>query len=490
MLSVALATYVLVVAMLAIYGLHRLWLTVGYFCRTAPAPRSPLPAELPVVTVQLPLFNERYVAARLIDAVAALDWPRDKLQIQILDDSTDATTTLCREHCAELVGRGFDIVHLHRQQRTGFKAGALAAGLRAARGDLILVLDADFVPPADLLRRTVGYFHDPGLGMVQVRWEHLNRDYSMLTRVQALLLDGHFVVEQTVRCRAQRFFNFNGTAGIWRRAAIDAAGGWQHDTLTEDLDLSYRALLAGWRFEYLVGMAAPAELPVDMNAFKSQQFRWAKGSMEVARKLLPAVLRGDLPMRVKLEAWFHLTQNLPYLLTLLLVILVVPVLVVQEWHYQPWLDLPLLFGTSGVLLTYCLTSQGALGRVGWNTLVEVPALIAVTVGISISQSRAVLEGLLGIRSDFVRTPKRGVIRRQPPGAVGPLYRGLRNATPLVELFFAGYLAVGLVYGIQLGRWTALPILSLFVTGFTYVGTSSLGLGVTLRGRNISERQGI
>jgi cellulose synthase/poly-beta-1,6-N-acetylglucosamine synthase-like glycosyltransferase len=474
MLSVALAAYLMVVGVLAIYGLHRAWLTIGYWRRrNAPARTSRLPDELPVVTVQLPLFNERYVAGRLIDAVAALDWPRDKLEIQILDDSTDATTALCRERCAALVARGFDIVQLHRTERTGFKAGALAAGSSVARGDLMLVLDADFVPPADLLRRTVGYFHDPGLGMVQVRWEHLNRDYSMLTRVQALLLDGHFVVEQTVRSRSQKFFNFNGTAGIWRRAAIEEAGGWQHDTLTEDLDLSYRALLAGWRFEYLVGMAAPAELPVDMNAFKSQQFRWAKGSMQVARKLLPEVLRRDLPVRVKLEACFHLTQNLPYFLTLLLVILVVPVLVVRQWQYQPWLDLPLLFGTTGVLLTYCLTSQGALRRVGWHTLIEVPALVAVTVGISISQTRAVIEGLLGIRSDFVRTPKQGVIRCRPRASVGPLYRGLRDATPVVELLLAAYLLCGLLYGVQLGRWTALPILAVFASGFAYVGTHSL-----------------
>ncbi len=485
MLSVALAAYLVVVAVLAIYGLHRAWLTIAYWRqRDTPARPSHLPDDLPVVTVQLPFFNERYVALRLIDAVAALDWPRDKLEIQILDDSTDATTALCRERCRALVARGFDIVHLHRAQRTGFKAGALAAGLVAARGDFILVLDADFVPPADLLRRTVGYFHDPGLGMVQVRWEHLNRDYSMLTRVQALLLDGHFVVEQTVRCRSHKFFNFNGTAGIWRRAAIEEAGGWQHDTLTEDLDLSYRALLAGWRFEYLLGMAAPAELPVDMNAFKSQQFRWAKGSMEVARKLLPQVLRGDLPVRVKLEAWFHLTQNLPYLLTLLLVMLVVPVLVVRQWHYQPWLDLPLLFGTTGVLLTYCTTSQAALRRLGLQTLLEVPALVAVTVGISISQTRAVIEGLLGIRSEFVRTPKQGVISRRRRASVGPLYRGLRDATPVAELALAGYLLVGLFYGVQLGRWTALPILAIFAAGFTYVGT--LSLGVTLRGGKAPE----
>ncbi len=474
MLTFCWIAYLVVLAILALYGLHRLWLTISYWrSRRAVVSTPELPAELPTVTVQLPLFNELYVAERLIDAVAELDWPRDKLEIQILDDSTDETTALCRERARELRAEGFDVVHLHRRDRRGFKAGALQAGLDRCRGELILVLDADFLPPRDLLRKVVGHFRNPKTGMVQVRWEHLNREFSTLTRIQALLLDGHFVVEQSVRSRTGRFFNFNGTAGIWRREAIASAGGWHCDTLTEDLDLSYRALLAGWRFEYLVGLAAPAELPVHMNAFKSQQFRWAKGSIEVARKLLPRVIRAQVPFRVKLEAFFHLTQNVPYLLTLLLVLLVVPVLAVREWHYQPWLDLPLLLGTTGVLAGYCLTSQRELPRDGLlRVLLRLPVLVAVTAGISANQTRAVLEGAFGRRSEFVRTPKHGITA---PGQawLDKKYRGLRSLMPLAELALAAYLLAAFASVVWAGRWTATPILAVFAAGFLYVGTLSL-----------------
>jgi len=466
--------YLVVLALLALFGMHRLWLTVSYWRGGRGLASTPeLPAELPTVTVQLPLFNELYVARRLIDAVAELDWPRDRLEIQILDDSTDETSELCRRRAAELRAAGFDVTHLHRRDRHGFKAGALQAGLSRSRGDLILVLDADFLPPRDLLRNVVGHFRDPSVGMVQVRWEHLNRDFSALTRIQALLLDGHFVVEQSVRSRTGRFFNFNGTAGIWRREAIEGAGGWHCDTLTEDLDLSYRALLAGWRFEYLVGLAAPAELPVHMNAFKSQQFRWAKGSIEVARKLLPRVMRAPVPFRVKLEAFFHLTQNVPYLLTLLLVLLVVPVLAIREWQFQPWLDLPLLVGTTGVLAGYCLTSQRVLSREGaLRVLLRLPVLVAVTAGISVNQTRAVLEGAIGHRSEFVRTPKHGITARGQSW-LDKKYRGLRSLVPFAELALALYLLVAFTAVVAAGRWTAMPILGVFAAGFAYVGTLSL-----------------
>ncbi len=436
----------------------------------------PLPDELPLVTVQLPLFNERYVVGRLVAAVAALDWPRDRLEIQLLDDSTDDTRELCTAEVAALRARGFCAEHDHRDDRDGFKAGALAAGLTRARGELVLVLDADFVPPADFLRRAVGCFTDPRVGMVQARWEHLNRDYSALTRVQALLLDGHFAIEQTVRHRAGLFFNFNGTAGLWRREAIDDAGGWSAGTLTEDLDLSYRALLRGWRFEYLPQLAAPAELPAHMNAFKSQQFRWAKGSVQVARKLLGPVLGAPLPWRTKLEAFFHLTQNVPYLVTLVLAVLTVPVLVVAPEAQPRWLELslaaPLAIGTAGVLAAYCVASQWGRGpRRALSVLPWLPVLVAVTAGISVSQSRAVLEGATGHQSPFVRTPKHGLVARGQPWW-RRRYRGARTLVPVAEVALAIYFAGGAVAAVATGAWSALPIVGLFAAGFGYVGVAS------------------
>jgi len=468
--------YVLVLGCLAVYGLHRIYLTFCYWRRPATTGDvHSLPDVLPAVTVQLPVFNEMYVAERLIDAVAKLDWPADKLQIQVLDDSTDETTELCRARVEFWRERGLDAVHLHRSDRTGFKAGALEAGLATATGELVLVLDADFLPPEDLLRKSVGHFQDADVGMVQVRWEHLNRDYSALTKVQALLLDGHFVIEQHTRAAGGLFFNFNGTAGIWRRQAIVDAGGWQHDTLTEDLDLSYRAALAGWRFVYLLGTAAPAELPACMNGFKSQQFRWAKGSIQVARKLLPRVWRADLSLRVKLESFFHLTQNVPYLLTLLLVLLCVPPLLFENGGAlaSPWLALALAFGTTGTLAVYCVTSQRVLARESAvRTLLRLPMLMAVTAGICVNQARAVLEGGLGFESEFVRTPKYGITQpRQRWRALR--YRGVKTLVPFAELLLAVYFATAVAYALETQQFVAVPILGIFSFGFSYVGVLSL-----------------
>ena len=466
--------YLAVLAALAVFAAHRLILVAAFWrrARARAAAPPPLPDELPHVTVQLPLFNELYVAGRLIDAAAALDWPRDRLEIQILDDSTDETRRLCAARAAALRARGHDVVHLHRRDRAGYKAGALAAGLARARGELVLVLDADFVPPPDLLRRTVGHFRDPAVGMVQVRWEHLNRDYSALTRVQAMLLDGHFVVEQQVRASSGRFFNFNGTAGIWRRAAIDDAGGWHCDTLTEDLDLSYRALLRGWRFVYLLDTAAPAELPVDINAFKAQQFRWAKGSIQVARKLLPRVLRARLPLAVKADALLHLTQNLPYLLTLALALVVVPALLAGP-PTERAADLALVVGTVGTLAAYCLTSQWVVRRAHpLGVLIRLPALIAITAGICVSQARAVLEALAGRPSEFIRTPKHGIVAGGQPWR-HKRYRGARTLVPLAELALALYFAAALALVLRERLWYAAPICGLFAAGFAYVGLGSI-----------------
>src|SRR5215472_7922902 len=317
-----LAAYFFVLIVLAVYGWHRYYLVYLYMRNRDKEPKAQPPLDpLPVVTIQLPLYNEMYVADRLIDAVCRIEYPRDLLEIQVLDDSTDETQGIAELAVRRCSAQGVDVKYYHRRDRVGFKAGALEEGLKAARGEFIAIFDADFIPTVDFLTRLIPHFHDPKVGMVQARWGHINQDYSLLTKIQAILLDGHFVLEHGARNRAGCFFNFNGTAGIWRRTAIDDAGGWQHDTLTEDLDLSYRAQLRGWRFVFVPNVIAPAEVPVDMNAFKSQQHRWAKGSIQTAKKLLPTILRSSLPFAVKREAFFHLTNNMAYLLMVLLSVL-------------------------------------------------------------------------------------------------------------------------------------------------------------------------
>src|SRR3954471_12390830 len=356
-------TYLAVLLVLAMYGFHRSSLVWLYYRNRHRRPR-PLGkfAELPAVTVQLPLFNEMYVVERLLDAVAGIRYPRDRFQIQVLDDSTDETQEICKRKIAELARRfpDLDVEYVHRVDRSGFKAGALENGLKTAKGEFILIFDADFLPLPDVLERSIHYFLDPKVAVVQCRWEHINRDFSALTEAQALMLDGHFVMEHAGRNWSGRFFNFNGTAGIWRRAAITEAGGWQHDTLTEDMDLSYRAQLLGWRFVYLPEIAAPAELPVEMSSFKAQQFRWAKGSVQVAKKLLPRILRSNATFAQKTEAFFHLTNNLAYPLLVVLSLLLLPNLVIRTKHGITevlLIDLPLFFGTTLSIASFYLWSQ-------------------------------------------------------------------------------------------------------------------------------------
>src|SRR5262245_5148538 len=328
--TLTLASYFFVLIVLAIYGWHRYYLVYLYLRNRNNGAKAGAPLNpLPVVTIQLPLYNEMYVADRLIAAVCDIDYPRELLEIQVLDDSTDETRGVAELAVRRHAAQGLDIKYIHRANRAGFKAGALEEGLRVARGEFIAIFDADFMPTADFLTRLMPHFRDPGIAMVQARWGHINQDYSLLTKIQSILLDGHFVLEHGGRNRSGRFFNFNGTAGIWRRAAIDDSGGWQHDTLTEDLDLSYRAQLRGWRFVFASDVIAPAEVPVEMNAFKSQQFRWAKGSIQTCRKLLPRILRADLPLGVKAEAFFHLTANFNYPFMCVLSVLMFPAMVIR-----------------------------------------------------------------------------------------------------------------------------------------------------------------
>lgn len=328
-----LGVYFSVLCVLAVYGSHRYRMAYLYYRHKfkLPTPRGVL-SQLPRVTIQLPIFNEMYVVERLVDAVCRIDYPRELLEIQVLDDSTDETCAIARACVERHRQKGHDIVYVHRTNRQGYKAGALENGLLTARGEFVAVFDADFVPSPDFLHRTVPFFADSQVGMVQVRWGHLNRDFSILTQAQSIFLDGHFIIEHTARNRSGCFFNFNGTAGIWRRVTIADAGGWQHDTLTEDLDLSYRSQVKGWQFVFLNDVVSPAEVPVEMNAFKSQQHRWAKGSIQTARKLLPMILKSDLPFAVKREAFFHLTNNMAYLLMVLLSALMPLSMVVRFQH--------------------------------------------------------------------------------------------------------------------------------------------------------------
>src|SRR5919205_1357274 len=351
--------YFAILGTLAVYGAYRIKQVIDFWRYRSFLPRPNArfsEAQLPRITVQLPLFNELYVVDRLLKAVTAIDYPREKLEIQVLDDSTDETVKVAEAVCAKYAAEGFDIHYIHRSDRTGFKAGALENGNKSAKGELLAIFDADFVPKPDCLRKLVDFFTDPLVGCAQMRWSHINGTYNLLTRLQTIMLDGHFVVEQTVRNRTGGFFNFNGTAGIWRRRAIEMSGGWQHDTLTEDTDLSFRAQLMGWRFVYLLDEDAPSEVPVEMNAFKAQQRRWAKGVTEVALKLYPRILRSRLPARVKLEMFFRLTGNVSYPLMILTSLLQFPLLLVrynQGYFHLMAFDVPLLFfSTVSVVLFY------------------------------------------------------------------------------------------------------------------------------------------
>src|SRR6478736_1711019 len=368
--TLTLAAYFFILIVLAGYGWHRYYLVYAYMKNRDKVP-VPLRQfdELPVVTVQLPVYNEMYVVDRLIESVCQMDYPRDKFEVQVLDDSTDETRQIAQLAVRRAAEQGIDISYLHRADRTGYKAGALEAGMHVAKGEFIAIFDADFLPQADFLLRTVHHFTDPKVAVVQARWGHINADYSLLTRIQSMLLDAHFVLEHGGRNRAGHFFNFNGTAGIWRRAAIIDGGGWQHDTLTEDLDLSYRTQLRGWKFHFLPDVVVPAELPVEMNAFKSQQHRWAKGSIQTCRKLLPSILRSNQPFAVKREAFFHLTNNMAYLLMVLLSVLMPLSMVVRFNHglYSTlFLDLPFCLSATASVCIFYIACQREQGLTWWQ----------------------------------------------------------------------------------------------------------------------------
>jgi cellulose synthase/poly-beta-1,6-N-acetylglucosamine synthase-like glycosyltransferase len=470
--------YFVVLIWLASYGMHRYVLVYLYYknqkSRTTDPPERF--ADLPRVTVQLPIFNEQFVIERLLEAVCRLNYPTEMLDIQVLDDSTDETEAVARGLVEQYVARGCPITYHHRSNREGFKAGALAEGMKTAKGEFITIFDADFVPPEDFLLRTIHHFTDPKIGMVQTRWSHINRHYSFLTEVEAILLDGHFVLEHSGRARSGVFFNFNGTAGVWRRAAIEQAGGWQHDTLTEDTDLSYRAQLKGWKFIYLQDVECPAELPVEMTAFKTQQARWAKGLIQTSKKILPRVLRSDQPFRVKLEAWYHLTANLSYPLMVVLSVLLLPAMIIrfyQGWFQMLYIDLPLFLASTFSISSFYLVSQRELYPKSWpRALLYLPFLMALGIGLTITNTRAVLEALIGKQTEFTRTPKYRMESKMDRIRVTK-YRRRLGWVPWVELLIGSYFALTVYYALDNENYITVPFLILFVLGYWYTGLMSL-----------------
>jgi cellulose synthase/poly-beta-1,6-N-acetylglucosamine synthase-like glycosyltransferase len=458
---------------LSLYSLNHAALVI-VFWRRRPTPHEFDRARDPIVTIQLPLFNELYVAERVIRSACEIDYPRHLLEIQVLDDSTDETLDLTRRLVHEQQARGVPIVHLHREDRKGFKSGALGYGFERARGEFLAVFDADFVIPRDFLRRTLQHFADPRVGIVQTRWTYFNDAYSELTRATALALDGHFVVEQSARCWAGWFLNFNGTAGILRRQAIADAGGWQDDTITEDLDLSYRAQLAGWRAKYLPDVVCPSEIPADMHSLKAQQFRWTKGAQETARKVLPRLWRSEMPFAVKWQGTMHLLSSLAYPLLIVLTALSPFVIYAAGAHHLKiiWpISLYYLLAFSGTFMCY-YTAARVLGGSWRLRIARFPLFLALSIGMSVHNSRAALEGLLGKRSPFERTPKYRVTSYRT-GLASGRYRSRASWSVIGEFILSAcsFIAVGLA--VHYRQFGAIPFTLLFAMGYGMVGVYSL-----------------
>ena len=476
---IALFTYFLVLSILAIFGLHRYILLYIYLKNKNKVPK-PLSKfkNLPKVTVQLPVYNEMFVVRRLIDSVCKLKYPKHLLEIQVLDDSTDATQKIALERVKFYRSKGINIHYYHRDNRKGFKAGALEEGLKKASGKFIAVFDADFIPNPDFLLQTIHYFTDPKVGMVQARWGHINRNFSLLTQVQSILLDGHFVIEHTARNRSGKFFNFNGTAGIWRKETIYSAGGWQHDTLTEDLDISYRAQMKGWKFIYLPNIVVPAELPVEINAFKCQQHRWAKGSIQTAKKLLGKIFKAPLPFSVKMEAFFHLCDNFAYLLMIPLSISIFPTVILRKnlgLYEMVLIDFPLILLATGSVGAFYIYSQKEI-YLNWpSRLKYLPFLMALGIGLAVNNAKAVIEALLDKKSEFERTPKFGIQDKKKNWKL-KRYFGKRSYLTYFELLLGIYFTITVAFSIKEGIYLTLPFLLLFQIGYLYMAFFSFYQG--------------
>lgn len=457
---------------LSLYGLHRIWL-MGclLFGKGGEQPAPPpfgVHEEFPFVTVQLPLYNERFVAKRLLDAAARIEWPRERFEIQVLDDSDDDTCLLVDAQADWWRQQGIAIEVVRRKNRDGYKAGALAHGLATARGEFVAIFDADFIPPAGFLHATIPWFRDSGVGMVQTRWSFCNAEHSWFTGIQSLLLGPHFSIEHRLRYQKGLFFNFNGTAGVWRRSAINEAGGWQSDTVTEDLDLSYRAQLAGWRFVYREEFQVPSELPVTMAALRSQQQRWAKGSIQTARKILPQLLRRRLPFGVKIEAMAHLLANIYWLLGMVVMLTLYPAVTWRVGiglHQILRIDLPLFLATSGAIMGYFLVYSL---KSGTNNLRHLLLLPALTIGLAPSISFSVVKGLFSNGGEFKRTPKFGVQGRERIPGLAFLYHQKNLPYIIINTLLCLYCLLPLMFAWERETWPAIPLFLLFPFGFALV----------------------
>jgi len=470
--------YFAVMIILSFYGIHRYTMCYLYFKYKKnynPDPPQHF-TELPRVTIQLPIFNEQFVIDRLIEAVCAMDYPREKLEIQVLDDSTDETQKVASDIVARFAALGNPIKYIHRTNRHGYKAGALDAGLKVAKGEYVAIFDADFVPPTDWLMKVIHHFAEPEIGMVQTRWSHMNRNYSMLTQIEAILLDGHFIIEHGARVRTGDYFNFNGTAGMWRIKAISDGGGWQHDTLTEDTDLSYRSQLAGWKFKYLPAVECPSELPIEMTAFKTQQARWAKGLIQTSIKVLPMMFRSNVPRKIKVEAVYHLTANLSYPLMVIMTAFLMPAMIVrfyQGWFQMLLFDVPLFTAsTLSIAVFYLMAERELYPETWWKTFFYLPVLMALGIGLTVTNTKAVMEALFGIKSAFVRTPKYRVAKKGEKSQAAK-YRKRLILAPWIELFIGFYFFLAILYTFSNQNYFTAPFLILFVIGYWYTGLMSL-----------------
>jgi cellulose synthase/poly-beta-1,6-N-acetylglucosamine synthase-like glycosyltransferase len=468
-----------VLIILSVFGLHRYQMIRGYLKHRKKLANGPQQRwqQFPRVTIQLPLYNEKYVVERLIEETLKMDYPSELLQVQVLDDSTDETHPFTEALVARHQAQGYPIEYRHRTTRHGFKAGALQEGLLHATGEFVAVFDADFIPPADFLRRTIDYFTDPDVGVVQTRWTYLNRNYNLLTEVEAMLLDGHFVLEHGARYGGGLFFNFNGTAGMLRKSMIDDAGGWQHDTLTEDSDLSYRAQMKGWKFIYVPSVECPSELPVDMHGFQIQQSRWSKGLTQVGIKLLPRILRSNLPRRTKLEAIFHLTPNISYPLMIVVSALMLPTMIVRfymGWMQMLFLDLPLIIASFWSITAFYMYAHREVYPKSWTRGIWfIPALMAAGIALTISNTRAVLEALAGIQTAFARTPKYAIVQSNKLKLRNDKYRSQSGWLPYAELVVGCYFVYMTAYAIESYNFLVVPFLLIFVAGYFWAGLATL-----------------
>lgn len=474
--QIILISYIVSLSVLMVFASHgyvMIYYLRKYYNNDLTASTSDTPGKK--VTIQLPLYNELYVVERLINAVCKIDYPKDLLEIQVLDDSTDETVDLVARVVAEKQKEGFDIKQIRREVRTGYKAGALKEGLKTATGDYIAIFDADFIPSADFLKKMLPHFCHSKIGMVQSRWEHLNESYSLLTRVQALALNGHFVIEQSVRNKAGFFINFNGTGGVWKKECIEDAGNWQDDTITEDLDLSYRAQLKGWKFIYLRDFTTPAELPAEMNALKAQQFRWTKGAIETMKKLLPMVWKSKIPLRIKLQSTFHLTNNLVFPFILLAGILNVPLIFIKNaGPYDFFFNIMAIFvlGFFSSFLMY-LYAQKEVHADWRKRMILFPLFMAGSMGFALNNSRAVIEGLMNKKSEFVRTPKFKVEQKTDTIIMNKYLKSVKvDPSAFVELLLAIYCLIGVSASVYFMEFAALPFQLMFFIGFASVSLLS------------------